>query len=291
MPGSIHRGICVSDLIASKRFYREACGFLDYGPDDFAIVPAFTAARGIPNVQLRTAMLHHPQGPVIELVQFLHPAATGSRAPRSTLEYGLLHLSFFVEDLDEAIEKIISADGASRDHTRAQPEGDNTVFLYATDPDGVRVELVQAERVPEGFSHGGLVVEDLETSMSFYGILGFKPAERYEYNQRYDWLERITEVKDIRLTAQMMRDQAGNCIELLKVASPANFRNIDSRPTNIFGLSYLAFWVDDPKMVVKALSEMGGHFFDLSDPNLPGLKLIQGADPDGVRIEIRQTLC
>lgn len=290
MNGSIHRGICVSDLAASARFYRETLGFLDYEAKDLIAATDIAMASDMPHARFRTMMLIHPDGLVIELVEFLHPAAIGSRERRSTLEYGLLHLSFFVDDLNASIARILAAGGSVHDHTRVEPAGDGTVLLYCSDPDGVRIELTHAAGVPAGFSHGGICVEDLDMSIGFYRTLGLEPAERYEYDQRSDWLDRITEVKDIQLTAQMMRNRAGDTIELVKVATPASLRTGGRNPRNMFGLSHLAFWVDDTCAVAKALSERGGHFGEPSDARTRAIELFQGVDPDGVRIELRRAV-
>ncbi len=60
-------------------------------------------------------------------------------------QYGLTHLSFRVDDIDTSSEKIRELGGEVHDHTRTTfGEGDELLdFVYCSDPDGVRVELMK----------------------------------------------------------------------------------------------------------------------------------------------------
>jgi catechol 2,3-dioxygenase-like lactoylglutathione lyase family enzyme len=281
-----HRGICVSDLDASGRFYREALGFVDH--QDLGVIagPDMDKTTELSGVRLRAKMLKHPDGPIIELMQFLEPEATGPRERRSTLEYGLVHLSFRVEDIDAVAARIETAGGTAHEHTRGHYPENDTTMLYCTDPDGVRIELMKWGDLPGGFSHSGICVEDIDQSMSYYRALGFEPAENYVFDEGYEWLGTVNEVPGIKLRAQMMRDSDGNVIELLKVFEPASFGSRERKPLNRFGLTHLTFRDDDPESTAAKLTERGGCFVEEAHVRSPALELMQGADPDGVRIEL-----
>ncbi len=285
-----HRGICVSDIAASERFYREALGFEPYQDHGVIEGPDMSKTMEIPDVRLHAVMLKRPDGPVIELLQFLNPPASGPREKRSTLQYGLVHISFYVDDIDEWAARIAEAGGTVYEETRAYFAGNTTTLLYCTDPDGVRVELMNAPGEAERFSHSGICVDDIEAVLPYYEALGFTPAENYVLDEGYDWLGVINEVPGIKLRAQMVRDPAGNTIELLKVFEPACFGSRERQPLNRFGLTHLAFWDDEPAATAATLTERGGYFVEEAHVKTPAIELMHGADPNGVRIELMRML-
>ena len=290
MPRLSHRGICVSDLAASERFYRDA---LDFAPhQDYGVVegPDMAQTMQLADVRVRCKMLVHRDGPVIELLHFLAPPAFGPRERRSTLQYGLVHLSFYVDDIDAAARRIEAAGGSVHRHTRAHYEEGRTTLLYCSDPDGVRIELMHSEGVPARFSHSGICVDDIDVSLRYYRALGFEPAENYILDAGYPWLATINEVEGIKLRAQMIRDSEGNTLELLKVFEPASFGPRERRALNQLGLTHLAFWDESIDSTVEALSELGGFFVEDAHVRTPTIELQHGADPDGVRIELMRAL-
>lgn len=281
-----HRGICVSDLEASDRFYRDGLGFEPYQDHGVVEGPDMEKTMELPGVRLRAVMLKRQDGPVIELLHFLAPPAEGPREKRSTLEYGLVHLSFYVDDIDGWADRIKAAGGTVHEPTRAHYAENDTTMLYCTDPDGVRIELMKAPGEQARFSHSGICVEDVDVSLAYYAAFGFHPAENYVLDQGLDWLGVINEVPGIKLRAQMVRDAKGNTIELLKVFEPGSFGSRERKPLNRFGLTHIAFWDDDPETTAAALTEKGGHFVEAAHVKTPGIELMHGADPDGVRIEL-----
>lgn len=285
-----HRGVCVSDIAASERFYREALGFEPYQDHGVVEGPDMEKTMQIPGVRVRAVMLKRPDGPVIELLQFLEPAATGSREKRSTLQYGLVHISFYVDDIDAWAARIADAGGTVYEETRAHFAANDTTMLYCTDPDGVRVELMKSPGEGERFSHSGICVNDIDVALNYYQTLGFFPAENYVLDQGFDWLAVINEVPGIKLRAQMVRDSAGNTIELLKVLEPASFGSRERQPLNRFGLTHIAFWDEDPATTAAALTERGGYFVEEAHVTTPVIELMHGADPDGVRIELMRAI-
>lgn len=281
-----HRGICVSDIEASARFYQDALGFEPYQDHGVIEGPDMEKTMQLPGVRLRAVMLKRADGPVIELLQFLAPAATGLREKRSTLQYGLVHISFYVDDIDAWAARIREAGGTVYEDTRAYFAGNDTTMLYCTDPDGVRVELMKAPGEAERFSHSGICVQDIDVSLRYYEALGFTAAENYVLDQGLDWLGVINEVPGIKLRAQMVRDAKGNTVELLKVFEPDSFGSRERQPLNRYGLTHLAFWDDEPEKTSATLSERGGYFVEEAHVKTPQIELLHGADPDGVRIEL-----
>ena len=285
MPRLLQRNICIENIERSARFYKEALDFSDVASRNLE-GPDVSKQMGISDVALRTRLLKHPDGPVIQLMEFIKPEATGPRERRSTLQYGLVHLSFYVDDIDAAAHRIEKAGGYVFEQTRAHFSEGKTTLLYCTDPDGIRIELMHNPDVPARFSHSGICVTDIDTSMQYYRALGFEAAENYVLDQGYDWLGTINEVPGIKLRAQMVRDAEGNVIELLKVFEPASFGPRERGPLNRFGLTHLSFTDDAPDETIKRLDALGGRSFPENHVVTSELEIQQVSDPDGVRIEL-----
>lgn len=285
-----HRGICVSDLEASLRFYREGLGFEPHADHGVLDGPLMEQTMELPGVRLHPVMLRHPDGPIIELLHFEAPAAFGPRERRPTIQYGLVHLSFRVDDMDEAAERLRKAGGHVFEETRGHYAEGGATMLYCTDPDGVRIELMKLDGLSAGFSHSGVCVESVEKSMPYYEALGFAPAENHVLDDGFEWLATVNEIPGIKLRAQMMRDAAGNTIELLETYEPSSFGPRERRPINQLGLTHLAFWVDDVDAEAARLEAVGGSWANNTRVLAPGIELHHGADRDGVRIELMRVV-
>ncbi len=142
MSGSIrrltHLGICVSELERSVAFYRHALGFAEVG--------RFRDERGygsglleLEDVRL-TAVYLERDGWRIELLYYDRPAAVGTRQRRPMNQVGFTHLSFVVEDLDATLTLIGEHGGAVIEDSRIEL---GARAIFATDPDGTRLELIQ----------------------------------------------------------------------------------------------------------------------------------------------------
>jgi lactoylglutathione lyase len=129
--GFSHIGIAVTDLDRSIRFYTEVFGFtelyrLDFNDNEVAATMEQEGA-------FRSAMLR--RGDVrIELLQWVDVPITGSGERKPMTERGITHLSFRVEDVDGLRDAIVAGDPADPSSGR---------FVYLTDPDGTRIELMQ----------------------------------------------------------------------------------------------------------------------------------------------------
>lgn len=142
--GFSHIGIVVTDLDRSVRFYTDVFGFaelyrLDFDNDEVA---ATMEQKGA----FRSAMLVRDDVRV-ELLQWVDVAMTGSGERKPMTELGFTHLSFRVDDVDGLTEAIVAAGGAVHEHTRTilgeSADGAAPRFIYLTDPDGTRIELMQ----------------------------------------------------------------------------------------------------------------------------------------------------
>jgi len=136
-----HIGICVSDLDASLRFYCEGLGFEEVASHE--VGEEFAALMEVDRVRLRSRMIRR-DGVTLELLDFMVPGATGPAERRPMNQLGLTHLSLRVGDVESVAATIESLGGTVVRPTRTTFDFDGTSldFLYCTDPDGVRIELM-----------------------------------------------------------------------------------------------------------------------------------------------------
>lgn len=142
-----HIGICVSELDRSVAFYRDALGFSEIsrlqldGPE---------VARLL---QLDSGALHavylQRDGTRIELLHYPQDGYQGTRGPAPMNRLGLTHLSLRVADLDAVVAAVRSLGGACLDATRIDNDAWRTKAVFVTDPDGLRIELLQAPGNPD----------------------------------------------------------------------------------------------------------------------------------------------
>jgi len=132
-----HFGICVADLDRSLRFYCEALGF-ERGVA-FPVGPEFGALMEIEGVKVHSQYIIRDQLSV-ELLAYEFPGHVGSAQRRPLNQLGLTHLNFRVDDVDAVTARIAALGGSVLEHTRTTlGELD---FVYCTDPDGTRIELM-----------------------------------------------------------------------------------------------------------------------------------------------------
>jgi glyoxylase I family protein len=137
-----HIGICVADLEQSRAFYVEALGFEESGAH--RVGPEFGDLMEIEGLDVRSLMLTR-DGVTIELLAFDAPGHVGSGRRKAMNELGFTHLSLRVDDVDEVAAAIERFGGTALVATRTPLEmGEAHLdFVYCTDPDGVRIELMK----------------------------------------------------------------------------------------------------------------------------------------------------
>jgi len=140
-----HVGICVSDLERSLRFYCEALGFVAVDAHD--VGDTFARLMELEHVELRSQFIRGANGERLELLSFRTPPIEGDRRRRPLNRLGLTHLCFRVCDIDEVAERIRQLGGEVHDHTRTVlgVSGEAPEFVYCSDPDGVRIELMRLD--------------------------------------------------------------------------------------------------------------------------------------------------
>lgn len=160
-----HTGLVVRDLKRSLDFYRTVFGFCEFSraTESGEFIEKLV---GIEGVVLEWAKLSAPDGSLLELLQYhSHPAeAPVENAPANQL--GCSHVAFTVDDID-ATRQAIEAGGGSIVHDpQVSPDG-NVRVMYAHDPDGIILELVEELRVfAPNREDIGLIVYDFDGVMT-----------------------------------------------------------------------------------------------------------------------------
>ena len=142
-----HLGICVENLERSIEFYRDGLGFrevsrLDVGDEATARILEVEGA------QVELVYLER-DGWRIELLFYASPGHEGSGERRAMNALGLTHLSFAVDDLDAVAGALERHGGRILPDTRATFRSGNG-GLFALDPDGTRIELIERRPAREG---------------------------------------------------------------------------------------------------------------------------------------------
>ena len=151
-----HLGLCVTDIEAALRFYRNGLGF--------ELVNQIAVDGHEELFELRDVKFvafYLVNGPhTLELFQFESPNQKPHPGVRSLNQPGFTHLSFEVDDIDEVRRRIIEYGGTARDSTRTAMRFGSATFdedcvdeltaLMCTDPDGNRIELVKTVGAPRG---------------------------------------------------------------------------------------------------------------------------------------------
>jgi catechol 2,3-dioxygenase-like lactoylglutathione lyase family enzyme len=137
-----HLGICVTDLERARRFYCEALGFVL--AETHEVGDEFGRLMELEGVALRSQFVRRG-GVAIELLHFASPPAMGPAERRPMNQLGLTHLSVRVEDIDATIALVEKWGGSQVEGTRTTMElpGATLDFVYCTDPDGTRIELMK----------------------------------------------------------------------------------------------------------------------------------------------------
>jgi catechol 2,3-dioxygenase-like lactoylglutathione lyase family enzyme len=136
-----HLGICVTDLERATRFYCEGLGFTV--AESHRVGGEFDRLMELEGVELRSQFVRR-DAIALELLAFSSPEVVGDGERRGMNRIGLTHLSVRVDDIDATSALVESLGGSVVAGTRTTLElGEATLdFVYCTDPDGVRIELM-----------------------------------------------------------------------------------------------------------------------------------------------------
>jgi diaminopimelate decarboxylase len=143
--GLDHIAVSSGDLDRSLRFYRDLLGLRmrDQGETSNGEIADIT---GIAHARVRWADLLLPNDQVLELLHYLSPAGTAVSPANN--DPGATHISLRVDDIDTAHARLVEA-GVPVQSPPVALDGpghwNGARCFYASDPDGVTVELIEWE--------------------------------------------------------------------------------------------------------------------------------------------------
>jgi catechol 2,3-dioxygenase-like lactoylglutathione lyase family enzyme len=144
--GFDHVSVSTADIDRSIAFYSGLIGVpvLDRGEESG---PELRQLVGRDDVSIRWADLDLGDDRILELVQFITPK--GGTIPKSLWDPGSGHIGLRVDDLDALYPRLLEADVTVRSEPVTWHEPgvwDGVRVVYAIDPDGTWVELVERPR-------------------------------------------------------------------------------------------------------------------------------------------------
>lgn len=144
-----HLGLCVADLPRALAFYAEGLGFREVSRLEIAGEAAETLLA-LPGVVLEAVYLER-DGLRLELLHYrrpTRPADAVGGAPRPMNAPGLTHLSLRVEHVDAVADALEGLGGRVLRDTRTHNPERRAGAVFVLDPDGTRIELVEATGDP-----------------------------------------------------------------------------------------------------------------------------------------------
>lgn len=128
-------------------FYRDVLGFRELSRLQVKGAEAERLLE-IAGGELQAVYLER-DGTRIELLYYPVAGHEQNDAPRPMNRLGFTHLSLRVTDLDALVAGIEQAGGKALANTRVDNEAWHSKAVFVTDPDGLRIELLQAPGDPD----------------------------------------------------------------------------------------------------------------------------------------------
>jgi catechol 2,3-dioxygenase-like lactoylglutathione lyase family enzyme len=141
-----HVSVTTSDVERSVAFYRDVLGLAVLGQGE-AGEPELSDLLALANVRVRWAELDLGAGQILELLEYRNPA--GDPLEPTPNRPGATHLGLGVDDIASYRARLASAGALISPDVvtlTEDTEWKGTRALYARDPDGVTIELVERER-------------------------------------------------------------------------------------------------------------------------------------------------
>ena len=138
-----HVGICVSDMDRSLRFWRDGLGFEVLREFEFR-GSSWKRVLELDELDLQTRIIRRDHM-TLELMKFVKPGHVGTEERSPMNHLGFTHLAVWVSEIDEVARRIEEFGGKVIEETRTSFDHPKLSgkWIICTDPDGVRVELVQ----------------------------------------------------------------------------------------------------------------------------------------------------
>lgn len=138
--------------------------------------------------------------------------------------------------------------------------------------------------------HVGVVVDDLETAISFFAELGMEMDGEMPVEGR--WVDGVVGLDNVRVDIAMMRTPDGhNGLELTKFHKPTAIRTEpEPAPANTLGLRNMMFAVDDIDDVLSRLRSHGAELIGTVEQYEDSYRLCYLRGPAGIIVALAEEL-
>tara|TARA_B110000240_G_C13322198_1_gene377622 strand:+ start:319 stop:747 length:429 start_codon:yes stop_codon:yes gene_type:complete len=132
--------------------------------------------------------------------------------------------------------------------------------------------------------HVGLAVVDMDISLKLYqGIFNLNVV--WDQIESGTFIDRLSDIKDVKVRTVKLKDVAGGMVELLQYISHPE--SVTPDPINRIGCSHIAITVDDIDSMYNILTEFGCVFNYIPQLSADGnAKVAFCRDSDGILIEV-----
>ena len=135
----------------------------------------------------------------------------------------------------------------------------------------------------------GIVVESLETAISFFAELGLELEGRATIEG--EWAGRVTGLRDQRVEIAMMRTPDGNCrLELSRFLTPPVVLDHRNAPVNALGYLRVMFAVEDIDDTLARLRKRGAQLVGEVVQYEDAYRLCYIRGPEGILIGLAEEL-
>ena len=138
--GFHHAAIVVPDMEKAIRFYSALAGYEKIRESRWDSDSAFNRIIGMTGSSARFCMLEGPYG-FLELFEYEQPQSTADPASLDANDYGIRHLCFQVEDVAQALARVVELGGGKMNEPVTNELG--ITCVYCRDPFGNLLELIR----------------------------------------------------------------------------------------------------------------------------------------------------
>jgi len=142
-----HIGLCVADIPRAEAFYTNVFGYKNIGK--LKIGKEADPLLDLKNTDLDVVYLQRPgEDTRIELLYFRSPGTEIAGKVRAVNLTGITHFSFRVDNMADVLTLTKQYGGKLLDGTYSEYKDFNIASCMIADPDGTRIELLQAPGDP-----------------------------------------------------------------------------------------------------------------------------------------------
>lgn len=137
----------------------------------------------------------------------------------------------------------------------------------------------------ERYRHTGLVVRDMQKSLTFYEALGFQVWKREMETGKF--IDTVVGIDNVRVETAKLKGRDGSMLELLQYHSHPEEKVHRLASSNQLGCSHVAFTVFDIEHLCSSIESFGGNVVNPPMVSENGtVKVAYCHDIDGILMEL-----